>query len=159
VNSIFAGCIVPHSYTQLLYHVVYSTKERYPWLADPIRSRVHEYLGGAIRGEGGSALCVGGVADHVHILARLRQDKAISAVIGAIKANASGWIHRTFAELSKFAWQNGYAAFTVSKSQGERVRHYVQAQEEHHRQRSYQEELIALLKAHEIEYDEKYLWE
>ena len=149
---------MPHSYTQLLYHIIYSTKERYPWLKD-IRSRVHAYLGGAIRGEGGIALCIGGVDDHVHILARLRQDKAISAVIGAVKANSSGWIHREFPELGKFEWQAGYAAFTVSKSQEDRVRGYIERQEEHHRKQSYQEEVIALLQAHGIDYDIRYLWE
>jgi len=96
---------MPHSYTQLLYHIVYATKSRHPWLAEPIRSRLHAYLGGAIRDEGGTALAIGGVADHVHILARLRQDKAVSAVIGAIKANSSGWIHREFADLAAFEWQ------------------------------------------------------
>jgi putative transposase len=149
---------MPHSYTQLLYHIVYSTKNRHPWLTDPIRSRLHPYLGGAIRDESGTALCVGGVADHVHILARLRQDKAVSAVVGAIKANSSGWIHREFADLAAFEWQDGYAAFTVSKSQLGRVRIYIAGQEEHHRRQSFQEELIALLKAHEIEYDPRYLW-
>ncbi|MBI3410752.1 MAG: IS200/IS605 family transposase [Planctomycetes bacterium] len=147
-----------HSYTQLLYHIVYSTKERHPWLNDDIRGRVHAYLGGGIRDEGGVAMCIGGVADHVHVLARLRQDKAISAVIGATKANSSGWIHREFTELKQFEWQNGYAAFTVSKSQEERVRRYILGQEEHHRRKTFQEELVALLEAHGIEYDARYLW-
>jgi REP element-mobilizing transposase RayT len=148
---------MPHSYTQLLYHVVFSTKNRHPWLIEPVRGRLYAYLGGAIRDEGGTALAVGGVADHVHLLARLRQDKAVSAVIGAVKANASGWIHREFAELAAFEWQEGYAAFTVSKSQVERVRIYIAGQQAHHRQRSFQEELVALLKAHDIEYDPRYL--
>jgi REP-associated tyrosine transposase len=147
---------MPHSYTQLLYHIVYSTKERRPWLKD-IGPRLHAYLGGAIRGEGGTALCIGGVEDHVHIFARLRQDKSISAVIGAIKANASGWIHREFPELADFEWQAGYAAFTVSKSQEPRLRRYIEAQEEHHRKQSFREELAAILRAHGIEYDEQYL--
>jgi putative transposase len=108
---------MPQSYTQLLFHIIFSTKDRKPWIVEPIRSRLHAYLGGGIRDEGGVALAIGGVEDHVHVLARLRQDKAISAVIGAIKANSSGWIHRQFDDLSAFAWQNGYAAFTVSKSQ------------------------------------------
>ena len=148
---------MPHSYTQLLYHIVFSTKNRHPWLAD-IRSRVHAYLGAAIGDEGGTALCVGGVDDHVHILARLRPDKAVSAVIGAIKANSSGWVHREFPDRTEFAWQTGYAAFAVSKSQEGRVRHYIETQEEHHQHQPFQEELIALLDAHEIEYDDRYLW-
>ena len=147
-----------HSYTQLLYHVVFSTKERRPWLTLPVIDRLHPYLGGAIREQGGIALAVGGIADHVHLLARLRQDKAISAVIGSIKATSSGWLHREFTELVAFEWQEGYAAFTVSKSQEEVVKRYVLRQEEHHRKRSYKEELVALLEAHGIEYDPQYLW-
>src|SRR5262245_15493691 len=118
-----------HSYTQLYYHIVYSTKARNPWLVAEVRARVHAYLGGAIRDEGGSALAVGGVEDHVHILARLRQDKTVSAVVGAIKANSSGWIHREFPELATFAWQEGYSAFTVSKSVTDRVCRYIARQE------------------------------
>ena len=151
---------MPQSYTQLLYHIVYSTRERHPWLINPdIRKRVHEYLGGAIRGESGVALCIGGVEDHVHILARLRQDKAISAVIGAVKANSSGWIHREFKELAGFAWQTGYSAFSVSKSQQDFVRRYIDGQEEHHRHRPFRDELLKLLRAHEIDFDERYLWD
>jgi REP element-mobilizing transposase RayT len=149
---------MPHSYTQLLYHVVFSTKNRHPWLTGPVLGRLHEYLGGAVRGEGGTALRVGGVADHVHILARCRQDRALSAVVGAIKSNSSGWIHREFAELAAFEWQAGYAAFTVSQSQVERLCRYIDGQEEHHRRQTYQEELLTLVEAHEVEYDPRYLW-
>ena len=84
------------SYCNLLFHIVFSTKDREPWMIPSIRPRIHEYLGGAIRGEGGIGLIVNGTADHVHILAKLRQDKAVSKLIGEIKANSSGWISRTF---------------------------------------------------------------
>ena len=149
---------MPHSYTSLFYHIVFSTKDRYPFLTLDVRPRVFDYLGGAIRSEDGTSFVVNGVADHVHILARLRQDKAISDVLRDIKANSSGWIHDNFPGLSKFAWQTGYAAFTVSKSQLGVVQRYIANQEAHHEKVSFQEELIALLKAHEIEFDEKYLW-
>ena len=149
---------MPHSYTSLFYHIVFSTKERYPFLNLDVRARVHDYLGGAIRSEEGTSFIVNGVADHVHILARLRQDKALADVLRDIKANSSGWIHDRFPELSKFAWQTGYAAFTVSKSQIEVVQRYIANQEAHHHKVTFQEELIALLKAHEIEFDERYLW-
>ena len=149
---------MPHSYTSLFYHIVFSTKERYPFLNLDVRARVHDYLGGAIRSEDGTSLIVNGVADHVHILARLRQDKAIADVLRDIKANSSGWVHDCLPNLSKFAWQGGYAAFTVSKSQLGFVQRYIANQEAHHQKISFQEELIALLKAHEIEFDERYLW-
>jgi putative transposase len=121
--------------------------------------RLCEYLGGAVRGEGGTALIVNGMPDHIHILTRLRQDAALSDVLRAIKANSSGWVHDTFPELSGFAWQSGYGAFTVSASQADKVHHYIERQLEHHRRRTFQEEFVAFLKAHGIEYDEQYLWD
>jgi putative transposase len=147
-----------HSYTCLLYHLVFSTKDREPWLQAELRPRLWEYLSGAIRSEGGFCLIANGVSDHVHLLARLRQDKAISEVLRSIKANSSGWIHDAFPKLRGFHWQEGYGAFTVSKSQMEAVRRYIAGQEAHHRKVTFQEEFLALLKAHEIEYDERYLW-
>ena len=121
------------SYCNLLYHIVFSTKRREPWLTAAIRPRIHQYLGGAIRDENGIALIVNGTADHVHILAKLRQDKAISKLIGELKANSSGWISRTFREIAGFEWQEGYGAFTVSESILSKVRRYIERQEEHHR--------------------------
>jgi putative transposase len=145
------------SYCNLLYHVVFSTKGREPWLAPTTRTRVHQYLGGAIRDENGVALIVNGTADHVHILAKLRQDKALSKLIGEIKANSSGWISRTFKELRGFAWQEGYGAFTVSESQVAKVRGYIERQEQHHRTVSFLEEFKVILRAHRLPFDERYL--
>jgi len=146
------------SYCNLIYYIVFSTKTHQRWLQDGIRARTHEYLGGAIRGEGGVALVVGGTSDHVHILAKLRQDHALSDVMRKTKAHSSGWIHKTFPELREFGWQAGYGAFTVSASQVEKVRRYVIEQEEHHQRVSFENEFTSLLKAHGIEYDERYLW-
>jgi REP-associated tyrosine transposase len=150
---------VPHSYTKLLYHLVFSTKHREPFLGPSVLPRLGEYLGGAVRGEGGTALIINGMPDHIHILARLRQDAALSDVLRAIKANSSGWVHETFPELGGFAWQSGYGAFTVSASQAETVRRYIERQQEHHRRRTFQEEFLALLNAHGIDYGERYLWD
>jgi putative transposase len=145
------------SYCNLLYHIVFATKGREPWLTPPIRARIHEYLGGAIRHGNGIAIIVNGTADHIHILAKLRQDKAISKVIGELKANSSGWISRTFKEAGGFAWQEGYGAFTVSDSQVPKVRGYIERQEEHHRTVSFVEELKVILRAHGLPFDERYL--
>ena len=147
------------SYTNLMYHIVFGTKGRRNLIAANFQKPLHEYLGGAVRGEGGTAIIVGGVAEHVHILARLRQDKAVSNVIRAIKANSSAWLKQKFPALSTFAWQRGYGAFTVSQSRRDHVRRYIEGQAEHHRQISFEEEFIALLKAHHIEFDERYLWD
>jgi REP element-mobilizing transposase RayT len=121
------------------------------------RPRIHQYLGGAIRAENGIAIIVNGTADHIHILAKLRQDKAISKAIGELKANSSGWISRTFKEAAGFAWQAGYGAFTVSESQAPKVRRYIERQEEHHRTVSFVEELKVILRAHGLAFDERYL--
>ncbi|MEK6300322.1 MAG: IS200/IS605 family transposase [Acidobacteriota bacterium] len=148
-----------HSHTNLLYHIVFSTKERQPWLDTEISTRLYPYVGGAIRSEGGVGISINGCPDHIHILAKLKQDKAVSDVLRAIKANSSGWIHRTFYSLRGFAWQSGYGAFSVSQSQVDKVEHYIANQQVHHQRVSFKEEFIALLDAHGIEYDEEYLWD
>jgi REP element-mobilizing transposase RayT len=148
-----------HSFTNLLYHLVFSTKERRPWLEGEMRPRVFAYLGGLIRAERGIALCINGMPDHVHLLVKLKQDKAVADVLRTLKAKSSGWIHKTFPGLRCFAWQTGYGAFSVSQSQVEKVRTYIQNQEEHHRHKPFQKEFIALLKAHGMEYAEEDLWD
>jgi putative transposase len=145
------------SYCNLLYHIVFSTKRREPWLTSTIRPRIHQYLGGAVREEKGIAMIVNGTADHIHILAKLRQDKAIAKLIGELKANSSGWISRTFEDCAGFAWQEGYGAFTVRGSQLSKVYRYIERQEEHHRRVSFLEEFKILLKAHDLPFDERYL--
>jgi putative transposase len=145
------------SYCNLLYHIVFATKGREPWLTAAIRPRIHQYLGGAIRQEKGIAMIINGTADHVHILAKLRQDKAISKLVGELKANSSGWISRTFEGCASFAWQEGYGAFTVSQSQLSKVHCYIEKQEEHHRRVSFLEEFKVLLMAHDLPFDERYL--
>jgi len=146
------------SYCNLLYHLVFSTKNRDAWFEPDARPRVHEYLGGAIKGQGGIPLAVGGTADHVHLFCKLRQDKALSDVLREVKASSSAWIHDTFRTVA-FAWQEGYGAFTVSPSQAERLRQYVAGQEAHHRRTTYQQEFLTLLQKHGVAYDERYLWD
>jgi REP element-mobilizing transposase RayT len=147
-----------HSYTNLLYHIVFSTKDRQPWFKNDLAPRLHEYLGGTVRSEGGIPLAIDGWDDHVHILAKLRQDIAVSEALKKLKAGSSGWIHREFANYHDFAWQRGYGAFSVSQSQVEKVKEYILNQRTHHRRMSFNEELIALLDAHGIQYDARYLW-
>lgn len=146
------------SHTNLLYHIVFSTKNREPFITKDVQPRLYEYIGGIVRGLGGVSLEIGGVEDHVHLLAKLRADKAVSDVLRDLKANSSGWMRKVFAEQRDFSWQNGYGAFTVSASQVERVRTYIANQERHHKERSFREEFIELLKANQIEFDERYLF-
>lgn len=148
---------MPQSYTNLIYHIVFSTKNREPVIIDDVKSRLYDYIGGTVRKQGGIALAINGMADHMHLLRKLRPDRAVSDVLRDLKANASGWMHEVFPELKDFSWQHGYGAFTVSASQVERVREYIANQELHHAGRSFRDEFVALLRANEIELDEKYL--
>ncbi|OLE53751.1 MAG: transposase [Acidobacteria bacterium 13_1_20CM_3_53_8] len=148
---------MPQSYTNLLYHFIFSTKNRQPLIVPEYQDRLYDYMGGSVRRQGGIALAINGTAGQVHLLAKLRPDKSISDVLRDLKANASGWLHELFPTLRDFSWQNGYGAFTVSASQVERVKEYIANQEEHHKRYSFRDELIALLKANEIEFDERYI--
>jgi REP element-mobilizing transposase RayT len=150
---------VPHSYVRLYYHIIFSTKNRVPTLDADIRSRLYPFMAAGVAAEGGAAEIINGTADHVHILARLRQDRALSDVLRDLKANSSEWIHKEFPALRSFAWQAGYGAFSVSLSQVPNVRPYIANQEEHHRRVPFQEEFVALLRPHGIEFDERYMWD
>jgi putative transposase len=147
------------SFTNLIYHIVFSTKNRQPLITDEVKSRLYEYIGGTIRKQGGISLAINGMNDHVHVLAKLRPDKAVSDVLRDLKANSSGWMHDVFPDLKDFSWQNGYGAFTVSASQIDKVKEYIANQEKHHQKiGSFRDEFIKLLRANKIEFDEKYLF-
>ena len=145
------------AYTSLLTHIVFSTKDRYPFLGVAVRPRVHQYLGGIVRNLKGTAITIGGVSDHVHLLVELPPTVAISDAIRVIKSNSSGWIHDELHGLASFHWQKKYAAFSVSKSNLARVAKYIDGQEEHHRRPTFQDELRALLSRHGMAI-ERYLW-
>jgi hypothetical protein len=110
-------------------------------------------------GAGGTALLINGPADHIHILALVPAKASVSDILAKVKANSSGWVHREFPEKRTFAWQTGYSAFSVSHSQKKTVLDYIANQEEHHRKVSFKEELILFLKKHEVQYDERYIFE
>jgi REP-associated tyrosine transposase len=145
------------THTALLLHIVFSTKGRSPWITDDVRDRLFEYLGGAVQGQSGMPLAIGGMPDHVHLLISWRPDETISTLLREIKAQSSRWIHATFPTLGDFRWQDGYAAFSVSPSQRERVEASIENQPNHHRKADFKQELTALLTAHGVEYDERYL--
>lgn len=146
------------TYSQLLYHIVFSTKERSAWIDPALAERLYPYMGGIIRAEKGVLIQIGGVADHVHLLLRWRTDGALSDLLRQVKARSSQWIHETFPELKGFAWQEGYSAFTVSLSQDQGVRRYIESQAEHHKKVDFKEELLKFLRAHQIPFEEKYVF-
>jgi putative transposase len=145
---------MPSTHLSLHYHIVFSTKDRHPYIADSWRGRLHEYIGGLIRA---ADAIPGGVADHVHLLAGLRATHTLASFVQDIKQTSSGWIHRTIG-VKDFAWQQGYGAFTVSVSNRSDVKEYISKQPEHHLSKTFQEEYVAFLRKHEVAYDEKYLW-
>lgn len=145
------------SFTNLLYHIVFSTKNRQPLITNETKPRLYEYIGGILRKKGGIALAIGGINDHIHVLAKLRPDDSLSNVLRDLKANSSGWMSKVFPEMKNFSWQNGYGAFTVSASQIEIVSQYIANQEKHHRKYSFRDEFIKLLEVNQIEFNEKYL--
>ena len=148
-----------HTFTNLLTHVVFSTKDRRPFLDAELKCRLFPYLGGVVRAHSGTALIINGPTDHVHILASLAAKHSLSELMRELKCDSTGWVHKHFPKHQMFAWQTGYAAFSVSHSNRIDVERYIANQEEHHRRMSFQEELIAFLKKHEIQYDKRYIWE
>jgi REP element-mobilizing transposase RayT len=146
-----------HSFTSCHLYVVFSTKERRGLINRDLQSRLWPYLGGIARENKMKALCVGGVEDHIHILLSLPSTLSISKAVQLIKGNSSKWIHETFPAQHDFAWQEGYGAFGIGISGVDATIKYIQSQPEHHRTRTFKEELVAFLKKHSVEYDEAML--
>jgi len=149
---------MPGTYTNLLYHIVFSTKERQPLITPDVKEELYRYIGGIIRAEGGKLLEIGGIEDHVHIVAKLKPAIAVSDALRLIKANSSKWTNEGKSKM-RFAWQEGFGAFSVSESQVEPVAQYIRHQEEHHQVQTYREEFVSLLERHGVEYDPRYLWD
>ncbi|HEU5070483.1 MAG TPA: IS200/IS605 family transposase [Verrucomicrobiae bacterium] len=147
------------SYVSSYHHCVFSTKGRRPLITAALQERLWPFLGGIARQNKMKAIEIGGVADHVHILLSIPATMAIAKALQLIKGGSSKWVHETFPEHREFAWQEKYGAFSVSESRVESVVEYIRGQEEHHRKTTFQEEFVALLKRHRIEYDERYLWD
>ena len=149
--------LMASTYLSLHYHIVFGTKNRMPLIAAAWRPRLHEYLGGTIRGLGGIPEAVGGVADHVHLLVGLPSTHCLADVVREVKKSTTAWVNDGVVGDGKFSWQSGYAAFTVSATSCQAVREYIAYQEEHHRIKSFREEWIAMLDKAGIAYDPRFL--
>ena len=147
-----------NTYTSLHYHIVFSTKNREPWLTPDNEERIWKYIGGIARNNGMKTIQVGGFDDHVHILLALPPSLSISKAVQLLKGSSSRWIHETLEDFSAFAWQDGYGAFTVGLSQLADTARYIENQREHHRVKTYQEEYVSFLRTHGVEYDEQHVW-
>jgi REP element-mobilizing transposase RayT len=148
------------SLSNILIHIVFSTKARVPFLQDPdIRNQMHAQLGGTSKSLNCPTLIVGGVEDHIHLLARESRTISLSEWVKELKRVTSIWIKEKSPQFDTFAWQAGYGAFSVSQSQSGNVIKYIQKQETHHRKQDFKTEFREFLERNEIEYDERYVWD
>jgi putative transposase len=148
---------MPSTHTCLHVHLVFGTHARYPFLEPGFREHVHAYLGGILRNMEVVPLAIDGVDDHVHLLAGFKPRHSIAEVLRVLKSDSCRWIH-TQPRRSKFAWQEGYGAFAVCRSEIEAVSRYIRGQREHHRRQTFQEEYRALLQREGVAFDERFLW-
>ncbi|HKS97259.1 MAG TPA: IS200/IS605 family transposase [Terriglobia bacterium] len=147
-----------HTYTKLLAHFIFSTKDRAPNLHPSARAELFPYMLGILRNIDTTVLALNGSADHVHLLAALPPILSVAEAMRVLKANSSRWANERGLVRGRFAWQEGYGAFSVSQSNVSAVAHYIARQEEHHRKITFQEEFLEFLKKHGIVYDERYIW-
>ncbi|MCE5185677.1 MAG: IS200/IS605 family transposase [Planctomycetaceae bacterium] len=140
-------------------HIIFGTKERYPFIHSAIEFELYAFIGGTIKKMNGIPCLINGTADHVHVLSSLPRTKSVSDYLEKIKGESSRWIKTKGAEYEKFAWQNGYGAFSVSSSKLDSVKRYIAGQKEHHRTVTFKEEFVAFLQKYGIEYNEQYLWD
>jgi REP element-mobilizing transposase RayT len=150
---------MPHTYTNVLVHIIFSTKDRRPSIDGELRSRLFAYMGGILRDIGATPLILNGTEDHAHQLLGIPATRSVAEVVRMVKANSSKWVHDEFPSHQDFAWQSGYGAFSVSQSNVDSVRQYIVAQEEQHKTMSFQQEYLAFLNRHGIAYDERFVWE
>ncbi len=147
------------THQQLLYHIVFSTKNRKPTLTDGFREEVFSYMAGTCERLEGTAIKIGGFYDHVHLLVRIPAKLALAEFVGSLKCNTSKHINDTSGRIEKFGWQDGYGAFSVSVSQKERVLKYIENQMTRHLNQQFEEEYLHLLRKHEVDFDLRYVWD
>ena len=150
---------MPQSLSNVILHIIFSTKNHELWLDSNVRPRMHAYLATICRDLGAELVHVGGVADHVHIVTTLPRTLSQAQLVEQIKKTSSKWIKGIDARYRGFFWQRGYGAFSVSPSQLEDVLQYIETQQEHHRTRTFQGEYRELLRRHGIDFDERYVWD
>ena len=147
-----------HSYVSALFHCVFSTKDRRKTIDIELQERLWHYLGGIAREDNLKALAIGGVEDHVHLLLSMPSTISVAKAMQLVKGDSSKWIHDEFPERRAFAWQEGYGAFSIGISQVEETKRYIANQREHHKTKTFQEEYLAFLDKHGVQYDPQYVW-
>ena len=147
-----------HSYRIHYFHLIWSTRNRTPWINAELKEQLYPYLAGIIKNHKGKLIAIGGMPDHIHILVELSLLDQFSAIIRMLKSSSSLWIHKTFPQNKDFAWQEGYGSFSVSFSNLEKVKMYIHNQEIHHENISFDQEYLTFLKHHNICYDERFVF-
>jgi putative transposase len=147
-----------NTFSSLAYHIIFSTKNRERWITPNIERRIWRIVGGVARKHKMTALQVGGIEDHLHALVLAPPTLAPSEIAQFLKGESSKWIHLKIPKMRGFSWQDGYGAFTVSKSNIPSVIRYIQNQRKHHSKKTFEEEYVEFLQAHRIEFDKRYLW-
>ena len=150
---------MPQSLTNLIVHIIFSTKHREPFIDVDLKPHLNAYMAVVIKDLGGKAIIINGMPDHTHLLTYVPATVSISDLLRTVKANSSRWVKETYPDRHAFAWQSGYAAFSVSPSNKDEVRRYIDGQEQHHKTMSFQDEYRAFLRKHGVEFDERYVWD
>ncbi len=151
---------MPQSLARVVIHVVFSTKNRVPFLKDAsLRERLHAYMAGVLQQIGCEPILINGTEDHVHVLCNLARTVTLASLVEEAKKAPSKWMKEQGAAYRDFYWQGGYGAFSVSESNVGKVRAYIANQEEHHRKVTFQDEFRALCRKHGVEIDERYVWD
>ncbi|MDB5348301.1 MAG: Transposase [Schlesneria sp.] len=150
---------MPQSLANIYIHLIFSTKERVPYLADKWRPDLHAYMATVLANLNSPAVLINSVEDHAHILFNMGRTVTLAQVVEDVKKSSSKWVKTQSSKLARFAWQAGYGGFSVSASKVSTVTNYVRKQEEHHRVKSFQEEFRAFLTKHKIEFNERYVWD
>ena len=147
------------SLDQVFVHLIFSTRDRQPWLDDELRSPLYKYLATVVRKLGCACPRVGGMADHVHLAIQLSRTMTIAELVKEIKISSSKWIKSQSPELTEFSWQKGYGVFSVGPADLDALLQYIDQQEEHHKVRLFQDEYRAFLKKYGVVFDERYVWD
>ncbi len=147
------------SLVDIILHLVFSTKERHPWIKPDVEEELHQYICGVCRNLNCPVIKINGVEDHIHVLLQLGKTIPISKIISEMKSSSSRWIKTKGGHYSDFAWQGGYGGFSVSRPSLEGAKKYLSLQKEHHKTVTFKEEFVAMLQRAKIPYDDKYLWD
>jgi putative transposase len=149
---------MPQSLSNILVHIIFSTKLSKPFIAQAIKKELYSYMTSILKDCACSPIIIGGMEDHVHVLCKLSKTRSMSSVVEDVKKKSSKWIKNKGVECKDFYWQNGYGAFSIGKSQVNTLKEYIQTQEDHHRKKSFKEEFLEILNRYGVEYEERYLW-